>query len=61
MTDCKLKEAFDKVYRLGQKSERQRIQIKIVKQQTAYIKSGMVIGSCGLAWLIEELKSDKYE
>lgn len=61
MSDCHLSEAFDKVFRLGRERERLRIQIKITKQQTAYIKSGMVGGSCGLAWLIEELKDDKYD
>jgi hypothetical protein len=61
MSECELKGAFDKVFRQGQESERLKIQIKIVKKQTAYIKSGMVGGSCGLAWLIDELKVDKYD
>jgi hypothetical protein len=56
-----ISKAMEKSFRQGKEYERLRIQIMITKKQTAYIKSGMVNGSCGLAWLIDELKDDKYE
>jgi len=56
-----LEKSLDEIYRLGQVNERKRIQIKIIKKQTAYFKSGMVTGSLGLEWLLRELENDRYD
>jgi hypothetical protein len=50
-----LKKAMDEAYEFGKKAERLRIQIMVIKKQTSFINAGMVNGSCGLAWLINEL------
>ena len=39
----------------GKNYERKRILKMIKLKQKAYIKSGMVTGSCGLSWLIDKL------
>jgi hypothetical protein len=52
----KFKRGLNDIFKQGQKYERRRILIKVLKQQRDYIKSGMLNGSCGLSWLIEELK-----
>jgi hypothetical protein len=53
-----ISKAMEKSFRKGKEYERLRIQIMIIKKQTAYIKAGLIGGSCGLSWLISELEGD---
>lgn len=49
------KEMQERSYKEGYEQGKKDVLKMAKNKQKAYIKNGMINGSCGLAWLIEEL------